>query len=439
MNNVLVPICWFTITSLALTTVRSALPPEETPLPRPLTLDRSLDQATRHNPALQRTQEQIREQQGVLVEVRSAQLPSLGTSGSYRSTEDRLLESPLSEKTNWTVDVTARQVLYAGGGVRAKIRSQHEQLEAAKLAFAAALNDMVLTVRQHFYAVLLDRELIGVQEEALQVLESERTNAQRKREAGNGSDFDLLRAEVAVANARPALIRARNTYRVAQDRLRAALGAPAAGSNQPTDLDVQGSLIVPQRQIALADALAAARAHRPELLQQERLIKAAEEGIVSARSGYLPTVSAVAGYEWAKPALITTPQSHLDGWTAGVQTSWNIFEGRATAGRVAQARSRVNQARFAANELALSVDVEVRQAHSALAEADELLVASEKVVYQARESLRLAQARFQAGTATQLDVLQAQSALTEARSNLAQSQHAHAVAIASLQRAMGSS
>ena len=438
MRSIAVSFIWISISCATFVVAIAASPNDEAPLPRPLTLELALEHAIRSNPSLQRIREQIREQEGVLVEARSGQLPSLVASGNYRSTEGRLLESSFSEKSNWTVDVTARQILYAGGGTLAKVRGQREQLEAAKFVFTAALNDTVLSVRQQFYAVLLDRELIGVQEEALRVLESEFTDARSRREVGTGSDFDVLRAEVAVANARPALIRARNAYHVAQDRLRATLGVSAADSFQPTDLDVQATLEIPHRQVVLFDALTSARAQRHELLQQERLIKAAEQGIVSARSGYLPTVSAVAGYEWTKPALTATTESHLEGWTAGVQTSWNIFEGRATAGRVVQARSRVNQARFASSERNLSVDVEVRQAHSSLMEADDLLASSEKVVSQARESLRLSQARFQAGTATQLDILQAQSALTEARSNFAQAQHAYAVALASLQRAMGS-
>ena len=424
------------IVSCATFTVVTAAEP---PLPRPLTLDVALEHATKHNPFLQRTREQIREREGVLVEAKSARLPSLATSASYSRTDDGLLESPLYADNNWTVDVTVRQVLYAGGDVQAKIRGQREQLEAAKLTFTAALNDTLLLVRQQFYAVLLNRELIGVQEEALRVLETELVNARHRREAGSGSDFDVLRAEVALANARPALIRARNAYRVAQDKLCATLGSATDSTGQLTDLDVRGQLEVTHREIILADAIGAAHAHRPELLQQENLIKAAEQSVISARSGYLPTVSALAGYEFTKPSLITTTPDRLDGWTAGVQANWNIFEGRATASRVTQARSRVNQTRYAANERSFVVDVEIRQEHSALLEADELLGSSTKVVGQARESLRLAQARYEAGTATQLDILQAQSALTEARSNFAQAQHDYAVALASLQRAMGSS
>lgn len=401
------------------------------PLPRPLTLDVALDYAVAHSPTLLRTREQIREQEGVLVTARASRLPTVSANGSAARIDDHRLESPLYDDRSWSVDVTASQVLYAGGGLQAQERAQRAQLEAARLAFNAALSDTLLGVRQQFYGVLLAREVIAVREEALQVLESELTYARSRRDAGTGSDFDLLRAEVAVANARPGLIRARNALKIAQEQLRTTLGAASTPSG---DLDVQGSLVVPTREIALADAVAAARAHRPELLQQERLVQAADQGVIGARSGYQPTVSAVGGYAWTSPSLVTS-SGNLHGWSAGVQASWNIFDSKATAGKVTQARSRAQQSRLALEERQLAVELEVRTAHASLVEASEVLHASEQVVTQARESLRLSQTRYQAGLSTQLDVLSAQSSLTEARSNLAQAQHDYAVALASLQRA----
>lgn len=423
---------------VALATAALAAPrPAPEPLPQPLTLEAALRYATANNPGLLRVREQIQEQEGVLIEAKAARLPSLAASASYSRQQDSLLVSPLYNDDNWTASITARQTIYAGGGVQAQVKTRKEQLEAARLAFTAGLNDMLLTVRSQFCDVLLARELIGVQEEALRVLENELGNARSRRTAGTGSDFDVLRAEVSVANARPGLIHARNTYRTAQDKLRATLGSPSGDTSRATDLGVEGTIEVPRREVALADAIAAARAQRPELLQQERQVKAAEYAIDAARSGYLPTVSAYAGYESTKPSITGLSESHLDGWMAGVQSNWAIFDGKATAGRVGQAKSRASQARYSAEERQLAVEVEVRQAHSALIEATEMLDSSGKVVEQARESLRLAQARFQAGTATQLDVLTAQSQLTQARSNLAQAQHDYAVAIATLSRATG--
>lgn len=402
-------------------------------LPRPLTLETSLDYALAHSPSLLRTREQIREQEGVLVTASAARRPSVSASGAASRFDEHRLESPLADDHSWSVSATASQVIYAGGGLQAQERAQRAQLDAARLAFNAAVSDTLLGVRQQFYDVLLAREVIAVREEALKVLENELAYARSRRDAGTGSDFDLLRAEVAVANARPGLIRARNSYKIAQEKLRTTLGATSTAAG---DLDVQGSLVVPAREVALADAVSAARAHRPELQQQERLVHAADQAVAGARSGYQPTVSAVGGYAWSSPSLTTTA-GNLHGWSAGLQASWNIFDSKATAGKVTQARARAQQSRFALEERQLAVELEVRTAHASLIEASEVRQASEQVVAQARESLRLAQTRYQAGLSTQLDVLSAQSSLTEARSNLAQAQHDYAVALASLQRATG--
>lgn len=407
--------------------------PSPAQLPRPLTLNAAIAFATEHNPALLRTQEQIREQEGVLVTARAARLPTVTASGSASRTDENRLEQPGADDRSWSVDVSATQVLYAGGQLKAREQGQREQVLASRLAFTAAVNDTVLTVRQQFYAILLNRELIGVQEEALRVLEGERDNAKSRREAGTGSDFDLLRAEVAVANAKPALIRARNNYQLAQDELRATLGI---SSSDTTDLAAEGSLAVAKREVSLVAALSEARAHRPEVLRQEKLEKSADLDVDAAKSGYKPTVSAVGGYAWSRPSLTTT-SGNLHGWSAGVQASWNLFDSRATAGRVVQARSRARQVRFGSDDVRIGVELDVRTAHANLKEALELLVAAEQVVAQAQESLRLSQSRYSSGVATQLDVLTAQSALTEARSNLAQAQHNHAVALASLDRATG--
>jgi len=407
------------------------------PLPVPLTLSAALTYALAHNPALRRTREQIREEEGVLIEARAAERPSVIASGGYTRLDDRLVNPLFGSPDLWSVDLTAQHLLYSGGGVQAQVRGQREVLESAKLAFTAALNDTRLDVTQQFYDVLLARELIGVQEEAIRVLEAALGNAGNRRQAGTGSDFDVLRAEVAVANAKPALIRVRNAYRVTQDRLRTTLGAPAAPLATETDLRVEGRLAVPRQAIALADAISAARAQRPELLRQERLSTAADEAVAGSRSGARPTVRAVAGYELSNPLPGSQSGRAVYGWTAGVQAQWAIFDGRATTARVAQARSRAAQARLTGEELTLAIDLEVRQAHSALVESNELLVASERVIEQARESVRLANARLQAGTATQLDLLEAQSALTLAQSNFAQAEHDYAVGLAALERATG--
>ena len=129
--------------------------------------------------------------------------------------------------------------------------------------------------------------------------------------------------------------------------------------------------------------------------------------------------------------------NRVEGWTAGLQAQWNIFDGRATAGRVVQARSQLEQTKLTLAEATLSVEVQVRQAYSSLIEAWELVQASVKTVEQAQEALRLANVRYGAGTATQLDVLTSQVALTEARLNQLQAYYGYNVALVAMRQAIG--
>ena len=143
------------------------------------------------------------------------------------------------------------------------------------------------------------------------------------------------------------------------------------------------------------------------------------------------------GYSWVRGPFSAAWDARVEGWTAGVQSSWDIFDGRATAGRVMQAKSQWEQAKLTLADTTLAIEVQVRQAYSSLIEAWELVQASSKTVEQAQEALRLANVRYGAGTATQLDVLTSQVALTQARLNQLQAYYGYNVAQAAMRQAMG--
>jgi len=424
----------------------AAEPAAPTMLPRPLTLDAALAYALAHSPGLRRVSEQLAQQEGVLLEASARRRPSVGVGASYEYTEPRQFEGfpgfpdvPLPDPNAWRVNLAVRQLVYSGGSVDARVRSSRERVEAARSTMTGAINQTIFAVEESFYDVLLARELIKVQEEAIRVLEKESEQARVRRKAGTGSDFEVLRANVAIANARPALIRARNAYRSRQDALRTIVGAKAEpNDDEQTDLDVQGQLVIPPASFGLADAIRAARIHRPELLA-DRVIAAAKEEIEFAKAGKRPQVSLVGGYQVRKATYAGSFGETLDGFAVGAQVDWSIFDGRATQARIKQASAQTAQAMAARDELVLRIDLEVRNAHRKVAEAADLLDSAQKVIEEATESLRLAEARLSAGTANQLDVLTAQSALTEARSNLSQAQRDYAVSVAQLRQATGAS
>ena len=424
---------------LAVLPIRAQLndgkPDPNFPVPERLDLEYALAFAIDNNFTIRQARERIRQQEGVLLEVRSAQIPNVDASAGYQRNAQEISQN--GRDRAWAFDITARQVLFAGGGVVASVKSQQLQLEAAILEFQSIINDALLDVRVRFYTVIVNREKITVQEKNVELLKRQLQDVKNRYEAGTVSNFEVLRAEVALANAQPALITARNDYRLAIEELRRSLGFVTATEANVTKIpEFLGTLDFKPASFELRTALTAAREQRPDLLRLTKLEAAAEQGVYARRASYYPNVSLFGSYDWRQsPAGFT--KSSLDGWTVGLQSQWNIFDGRATAGRVAQARSLLEQTKLSLAETQLIVDVDVRRAISTFQQATELAEASKKVIEQAEESVRLANARFGAGTATQLDVLQAQNDLTTARLNQLQAYYSYNVSVAGVRRAMG--
>jgi outer membrane protein TolC len=252
--------------------------------------------------------------------------------------------------------------------------------------------------------------------------------------------FNVLRAGVAVANERPALIQARNNYRIAKNNL-----ANLLGYNLPRDiwedipLNLSDTLEARPYHIELPEAIAQALANRTELAALRKQVQLERENIVNAKSGYKPTVQVFAGYSWYNAQF--TPPVDLDhdirGWNAGAQLSWDIFDGMLTRGKVIQAHALYEKSRTDVEDRGRQIELEVRTDYSLFIEAQEVLDSQKTVQAEADEALREAEARAAAGTGTQLDVLDAQTSLTQARTTEIQALHDYATARARLERAVG--
>jgi len=416
----------------------SAQTADPQPVPDSLDLKTAVAYALENNFSIRQARERIRQQDGVILEVTARKIPSVGVGASYQSNDTEISQSFPADDSAWQIQIQARQALYAGGAIKAAIAGAELVREAAMLELQAVINDSLLIVRTKFYDVLLARESIKVREQSVALLREQLQNARNRFEAGASSSFEVLRAEVALANAQPALIQARNAFRIAIEELRQALGfTNRVGENLRKTPEFLGELTFQPVAFDLQTALDASRANRPELARLDKLEAARSEAVQGARAGYRPTVDLVGSYQWRKGRGSDRFSDANDGWLLGVQSQWNVFDGRATAGRLAQARSTLAQAQLARSEAGLSVELEVRRAISSLQEAAELAEASQKVVEQAAEALRLATVRQSAGTATQLDVLTSQVDLTQARNNQLQANYNYLVAMSRLRKAMG--
>ena len=438
MKNLFFKTALFALTAVVPAALFAAPEPGREVPPR-LDLPGAIGFAIENNFAIRQARERIKQQDGLLIEVRARSIPNAGVSYYYTKFDKKRLE-PIQRVSDqdWAVELTVTQSVFAGGSISSSISAQKFRREAALFELRSVINNALFGVRAKFYAVLLAKKKISVAEQSLNLLEEQLKTVQDRYNAGTLSKFDLLRAQVAVANGRPPLIRAKNDFRIAIEEMRQVLGFATVSSDNITKIpEFLGELSYEPTVIELPTAIESARANRPELQQLFKLEKAADESVSAARGNYWPSLGIGAGYQIKKSSADNDLNKTREGWSAMAQGNWAIFDGRATAGKVAQARSVLAQMQLTTAEQQLAIDVEVRRAHSTLQEAAELVTASKAVVEQADESVRLAKARFDAGTATQLDVLQSQVALTEARTNEVEALYNHTVALASLRKAMG--
>jgi outer membrane protein len=416
---------------------------------QPLARADAIEIALRQNNAILKGQADLRASYGIQIQLRAIALPQLTAGGGYNYENPSLIEnfpfpSGFSNFTlqfpnqNWNADVKVQQSIYAGGRLTSAFRSAKLTREQALLHYQATLADTLLSVRIAYDDVLVAEQQMAVHEASVQLLTHELEDVQKRFDAGTVPQFDVLRAQVELANERPRLIQARNDYRVGKDNLLNLLAVRLPKTIlEDAPLRLSGTLEARPYEIDLPTALARALERRPELAALRKAQALRHEDLVNAKSGYKPNAQIYGGYQWQSPPYENNLSADLSGWIAGAQLNWSLFDGQLTRGKIMEAKARYEQAQLDVDESGRQIELEVRTAYSNFIEERELLDSQKMVQEQAQEALRLAEARHSAGTGTQLDVLSAQTALTQARTTQVQALHDFAIARARLQRALG--
>lgn len=415
-------------------------------LTEPLSIEEALNVALEQNPTILKSQKDLEATYGVVVQTKAITLPRLRVFGDYswnNGTEEFAFAPgfpslSFQQDSSWNAGIRLEQSIYEGGRLWSSIRSARHLKEQAVQRHRSAINDTVLEVRTAYLNTLLAAEQITVNEQSVALLQKELEDTRRRYEAGTVPKFNVLRAEVQLANARPNLSRSRNFWRISKNNLASLLGydlPPSVWENIPFQLT--GTLEQEPFEIDLPNALAQAIQNRPELAVIRQAQALAKEDVVNAKSGSRPSVQVFGGYQGRNSSFQDDLGIVVDGWLAGAQVNWNLFDGLGTRGRVTEAKANLGKAEVEEADSVRQIELEVRTAYSGFIEATEVLDSTEKVVEQAEEALRLATSRYDAGTGTQLDVLAAETSLTEARTTKNTALRDYAVALAKVERAIG--
>jgi outer membrane protein TolC len=443
---------------------------------RNLTLDEAIQMAIRQNATILTQLQQIQVTKGQIFTVAAQALPNLTGTGDFQNTDNKLLRSSLSSSTvsgplfvplinpttgaqtgvlnlnsltggsstslnnSYLLQVTLSQQIFNGGATFAAVRAAKLTTQNAFYQLRETVETVVDAVKTQFANILQNEALIRIQEEQVALLGSQLQDQQNRYAAGTVPRFDVLQAEVALANQYPLLITAQNNYRIAQLQLAETLGynfVPARGDRPP--FRVVGSLDVVPLEISLAEAVAIAEMYRPALRQAALQIQIFQEQVRVAKAGFLPTINATASYNLENANRSSDLTKTQNGYLLGGNLTWKIFDGGLTYGNIRIARAQLLQAAVTYEDTRRTIGLAVQTSLSQLRQALELVNSQRKNIGLAEESVRLSRARLSAGAGTQLDVLNSQVALALAQTTELQGRFSYIVALADLRRNMGTS
>ena len=337
--------------------------------------------------------------------------------------------SQYAPRNSHTNGFTASIPLYTGGKLSGTIEQAVQNYKSSEYGVDESYQAVKLSATNGYYAVLQAIDTVKLSKDSVERLSAHLQNVQAQYDVGVVAKVDVLRSQVELADAEQTLIKAQNAYDLAVADLNNIIGLPHG-----TDLKVTESLQYNKYDNPMENCINFALANRPELFQAEAGIEAAKAAVKVAKSGYMPQVAASASNDWSSTSW---PGDDNQNWGVGVSVSMNVFDSGVTAAKVNASEASLYKAEETYRQTKDSVQLDVRNNYLSLREAEKRIATSKVAVDSAEEDYRISQLRYQAGVGTNIDVMDAQVALTQAKNNYVQALYDYNTSSAALAKSMG--
>ncbi len=411
-----------------------------------LNLNQAIDLALQENPAIKQSRENVAAARYNIGVARAAYLPQVnfvsnyfygnafpgssnrpgtsGTSGSAGSI------GGLGVTNFYLYQFQANQLIYDFGKTPGLINESRASFGQSQQDYAGSRQQVVLDARTAYFGYLAATRAQKVSEETVRQNQELLKQAQGFYQVGLKAKIDVTKAEANLYQAQANLIQAKNNVQLAQVSLMTALGLKTWPYSEVDDVL---EVMTPPK--SLEELKAQALQRRPEIqknLHQQEFNRA---GLQVARAGYFPTLTSTAAYGWQSldQPFATLPSN----WYVGAAMTFPLFEGFSTAYSVNQNKAQLRASLENYEVLRLNVTKEVNQSYLNVKTGWELIRATKKALEAARENLRLAWGRYQAGVGTIIEFTDAQVQFSQADLNFVQALYNYRVYEAQLDKAIG--
>ena len=407
-----------------------------------VTLEQAVELAMKQQPELRASRAQVEAALGRIDQARVAQRPtvSLSAQAGVGSTQQRACVADPSMTCGGFVDAQATGALGATaswriwdfGQTRANIRAAELTAEASAANIGTTTIDIRTQVELSYLESVARQRLVAVAEATVKSEEIHLDQAKRFVAAQAKDPIEVAQAQSRAANARSALAQAQSSLAIALATLRASIGWVDPSRSLVPDQTWPTSPV--EQPPELAVLVQQSLQHRPELLQLEKQVAAAEANLDAARAERRPTLSATASTQWSPDNTDWSPEPS---WVAGLTLSWQLFDGGRSRADQRVARANVTSAQAERDALLISLTSQLELSRAQIDANRVNVQASNEAVTAARAQLKLADARYAQGLGSQIELADAQTAVTTAEGNLVQAEWQLAAAWANLRRATG--
>lgn len=393
--------------------------------PLELSLDASIALTYKNNPALQIAEARQEQSAWALKEAQTNKDVSI----DYTHTDMRSNSPPtwwpslaaVSPYNYFSNQVTASLPLYTGGKVENAIKQAKLSHKVSQLEITATKQQLKLEASNGYYKVLQNQTLLEIAKQTVNDFSAHLHRVRQMYDSGVAPWHDVLQTKVRLANAENDL---------AVYSLNKTMGLPLR-----SEIALTEPLIYQDYALTLDDVTAYGLAHRPEMAQQQANIKKEEAQIKIAQSGQRPQVMLTGTMAWDDDDFAGTANRD---WTAMLVTQFNVFDSGSTKAKIKQAQSGELAARKQAQQTQDNIALEISDAYLSMKEAEKRIGTNKVAVEEASVNFAIAQRAYSAGVGTNLDVMDAELALNQAKTNYTNSLFDYNISKARLDKAIGS-
>jgi len=418
-------------------------------LEKPLTMEEAVIYGLEHNRSLKASQENVSSVGQQVTKSRADFFPKIDADYNFRHLNDKPFSS-LSDPTlfpagspkfqtgytdthHWEIDL--KQPIFTGFGLTSQLEISRMNLDIAKDQMETTRLDVIRNIKNGFLQTLLGEKLLQVARDNVESLEVQRGNAQAYFEQGLTPQNDVLKADVALADARQRERTVAKEVAILRSRLNQLLDLKVSAPIKLVDVQVRSQNELPP----LESLYSISEKQRPEYLAVEASIRQAKAGVRLARSRYYPQVSAFGQYYREGVDLLgdTNKFTNNENAAIGVRVDLNLFEGGKTRASTNELQYRQKSLEEQLLNLKGQLKVEVEDAYEKIQLAKVNIHTSEVAMRQAEENERMTSLQYKNQLVIFLEVLNAQIFLLQSRVNYYQALYGYELAWSDLERAIG--